>query len=581
MTELLAAAKIENGLFGLLREWCDALVRLQIDKPDDASLHGGILCPACKMIHGRCHEAAYPLLAAARRTGEKKYLDAARKLFAWGGNMLCPDGAVRNDAKSDWKGVTAFAAIALHDALFFHGGLLGDAERGQWEARLADMGRWLYKSLTVGARAYINYYAANACAMALLGRYFDIDAYRAAARELADYCFAHRSGSGLLYGEGSPHDTRTPKGCLAIDFGYNAEESLPCLCRYADTADDADAMEKCRRMYDSQLVWMLPDGAWDDSMGTRSFKWSYWGSRTADGCQDALFRLGRKDPVFAEAAWRNFELLRRCTHGGLLAGGSDYAENGEEICVHHTFCHAKTLAASLDAGTYAFLRTALPAQTIAPLLQYEETDTYRISDGEWIADITAYDARYKRGGHISGGSVSLLWHRRCGAAVAAGMAAFSLFEPFNQQIPRDPDTHRSPCPRIEADIGGKTFAQHFDYAASMRAETEDGAVKISVRASLCDIDGVPLPEDGGCLLTYILCGGSFRIKGSVAPARARQSRYILPIVSDSVAVSIQRGSMPDEPKRIFSPAPGFRCREWIILPDADGCFDIQLTVQNT
>ena len=28
----------------------------------------------------------------------------------------------------------------------------------------------------------------------------------------------------------------------------------------------------------------LPDGAWDNSFGTRNYKWSYRGSRTSDGC---------------------------------------------------------------------------------------------------------------------------------------------------------------------------------------------------------------------------------------------------------------------------------------------------------
>ena len=348
---MLTAETTDRAFFALLRDWCDALCALQIDLPDDA-LRGGILCPACKTIHGRCHESVYPLLYTAKRTGDPKYLTAAKKLFAWGETVRFADGSMRNDAKSDWKGVTVFAAIALHDALFFHGDLLDAPERAQWRTRLAGMGEWLYQNITVGAAAYINYYAANACAMALLGRFFDRAGYTTAARTLADYCLAHESENGLLYGEGRPHDARTAKGCLAIDLGYNAEESLPSLVRYAETVGDAAALGQCRKLYRAQLEWMLPDGAWDDSMGTRSFKWTYWGSRTADGCQDALLRLGRDDPVFAEAAWRNFELLKRCTHGGLLAGGPDYAAVGEPVCVHHTFCHAKALVGALDAGVY-------------------------------------------------------------------------------------------------------------------------------------------------------------------------------------------------------------------------------------
>ena len=33
----------------------------------------------------------------------------------------------------------------------------------------------------------------------------------------------------------------------------------------------------------AHLEFMLPDGAWDNSWGTRNYKWTYWGSRTSDG----------------------------------------------------------------------------------------------------------------------------------------------------------------------------------------------------------------------------------------------------------------------------------------------------------
>ena len=93
---------------------------------------------------------------------------------------------------------------------------------------------------------------------------------------------------------------------------------------------------------------MLPDGGWDNSIGTRNFKWTYWGGRTSDGCQAALNHLGKDDVAFAESALRNLELYKACTHQGLLMGGPHYARHGEEPCIHHTFCHAKVLAEALD-----------------------------------------------------------------------------------------------------------------------------------------------------------------------------------------------------------------------------------------
>ena len=483
---------------------------------------------------------------------------------------------MRNDRTSDWKGVTVFAAIALHDALFFHGDLLDASARQQWQTRLSGMGEWLYRNITVGSAAYINYYAANACAMALLGKYFDRPTYLAAAQRLADYCFAHESENGLLYGEGRPHDARTAKGCLPIDLGYNAEESLPSLTRYAETLGDADALERCRRLWRAQLRWMLPDGAWDDSFGTRSFKWTYWGSRTADGCQDALLRLGRDDPAFADAAWRNCTLLQNRTHGGLLAGGRDYADLGEPCCVHHTFCHAKALAAALDAGTYDFVLPDAAADNKTAAKYYPELDTYRLSCAGWIADVTGYDARYKRGGHISGGAVSLLWHKNAGAVIAAGMTEYALLEPNNQQLPQNADAHISPCPRIEAHVGEKTAAQLHDYGAQMQCETADDAVTIRVQASLCGLDTAALP-DSGCALTYTLRADGLTIEGAVPPVLAGCAQYILPIVRGTAEVTVLRGNLRGDVRDGFCLTPGFCLSETTIAPDKDGRFAVRIT----
>ena len=565
----------EKELFALLQAWCDALVAHQVSLPDDPTLDGGILCPACKMIHGRCVDALAPLLCMADRTGDETYLHAARRLFRWGENTLCADGSMRNDAKSPWRGVTVFHAVALHDALTRHGHLLQSEERAAWTSRLRRMGGWLYDNLAVGAHAYINYYAANACAMALLGNLFGDPAYLARARELADYCFAHVSENGLLYGEGSPHDARTPKGCFAIDAGgYNAEESLPCLVRYAEAMHDAAALDRCRALWRAHLPWMLPDGAWDDSVGTRAFKWTYWGSRTSDGCQDALFALGRDEPVFAQAARRNFLLLRACTHGGLLYGGPDLARHGDLPCIHHTFCHAKALAGALGAGLYDLERVPLPADD-PPMLQYcPENDTYRIACGDWRADVTGYDADNRRASHASGGAVSLLWNRECGAVVACGMVDYALAEPFNQQLPLDENEQRSPCPRIEAVRNGQRIAQHYDFGAVLTASETVGSVTVRADARLCD--AVHQPAGGTCTLLYTMTEKGLRIEGTV-PADAENARYILPILSEKARVDVLRGALSGEPEPIFCLSPGFAGREYTVLPDETGQFTVWIT----
>ena len=47
---------------------------------------------------------------------------------------------------------------------------------------------------------------------------------------------------------------------------------------YALMAKDTDLLTLVDRSMATHLEFMLPDGAWDNSWGTRSFKWTYWGA---------------------------------------------------------------------------------------------------------------------------------------------------------------------------------------------------------------------------------------------------------------------------------------------------------------
>ncbi len=92
-------------------------------------------------------------------------------------------------------------------------------------------------------------------------------------------------------------------------------------------------MPKVIYMSRAHLDMMIPDGAWDNSFGSRTFKWTYWGSRTSDGCQTILNALGKKEHVFAEAALRNVELYHKTTYDGLLYGGPHYKKYSDAAII--------------------------------------------------------------------------------------------------------------------------------------------------------------------------------------------------------------------------------------------------------
>jgi len=52
-----------RSIYGeLLQTWCDGLLSSQVTSIANPGLSGGLLCPACGLIHGRCGDAVYPLL---------------------------------------------------------------------------------------------------------------------------------------------------------------------------------------------------------------------------------------------------------------------------------------------------------------------------------------------------------------------------------------------------------------------------------------------------------------------------------------------------------------------------------------
>lgn len=112
---------------------------------------------------------------------------------------------------------------------------------------------------------------------------------------------------------------------------------------YALMAKDTDLLTLVDRSMATHLEFMLPDGAWDNSWGTRSFKWTYWGGRTSDGFMGGYYAMAAQHPEYLEAIHRNIQLLKKATSEGLLYGGMHYRVSGIAPCIHHTFGHAKAI----------------------------------------------------------------------------------------------------------------------------------------------------------------------------------------------------------------------------------------------
>ncbi len=581
----IGAARDTNDPYGsLLRVWMDGLLAHQVRMPNASRIDGGILCPACSIVHGRSGDAVYPLLSLAKLSGDDRYVEAARRVHVWSElNTSRDDGSWINDpVLSGWKGITVFRAIALAEALHRHGDLLDESTRASWRGRLRRAMKFLDGFITIDT-GNINYPISASYAYALSARILGETSHEVRARSLAHQSLAYFPARGLLFGEGRPQTGTTPKGCRPVDLGYNVEESLPALALYARLTSDKDVEDAVVASLAAHLEFMLPDGAWDNSWGSRNYKWTYWGSRTSDGCHGALALLAHKDRRFGEAARRNLELMRRTTRNGLLAGGPDYLAAGYAPCIHHGMSHAKALATIVDAKVEhpaSSSAIALPRDRPYGLRSWPEIDTHLVSVGDWRATVTGYDYEYPAAegvGHASGGALTLLHHRLHGTIFAAGMLDYKVVEVGNQQTPMN-SRHRSNIPGVYKNGNGARPIDASDSTARITTtRTAHGDVAIDVEhlvkgspdqagagagplrmrylfgartVTICLDIPVSVSGEGACFLLPVVCSKDDVIAASPNCVRIGKSGSIIEIRS-STMLTVRSSELA------FNLVPGF------------------------
>ena len=478
----------------LLDTWVEALLQLQINGKSDAVDFGGLMCPACGRVHGRVGDTIYPLFYMAQKKQQTKYLDAALLLYKWmEKNVSQPDGSWLNDpVKGAWKGITVFSSIALAETLRYHGSLLDNQFKSEIENRLRKAGDFIYNNFSIDY-GNINYPITASYGLSLVGTVLDITKFREKGRVLAHEALGFISkNDGFIKGEGGPYYTPSAKGCYSIDLGYNVEESLPALVLYGKFTNDIEVLDAVTPVLKNHMEFMLPDGAWDNSWGTRNYKWTYWGSRTSDGCQPAYALMADRDPRFYKVALKNTELLKSSTHDGLLYGGPHYLSHQVPPCVHHTMCHAKALTTILDHGVStvknSLTKVALPREKVYGNRFFQDIQTHLISIGKYRATVTGYDREYAmKNGHATGGALTMLWHEKTGPLLSGSMNEYKLQEAGNMQPDNDPRSMPL-TPRIELTKDGKLYMNISDLKASIDVKTVGGKVIVTSNAKLVDKD---------------------------------------------------------------------------------------------
>lgn len=596
----------------LLMEWVETLLSYQIHH-SNPSLDGGLLCPACARIHGRCGDAVLPLMYAAEKTSNPKYINAAKNLMKWMENVHQPDGSWMNDVNvSDWNGTTVFASIALYEALHHYGYLLDDSTKNIWQSRLLSAGEFIYNNDFIYSRRRegmrnmnVNYSASATYALHAIGKQFGRDDFVQKASQIAsDLKSFFTENNYFLFGEGPEIWKKTINGCFPVDLGYNVEESLPNMMFYARMTNDSALTELLQKSMDSHLEFMLPDGAWDNSWGTRSYKWTYWGGRTSDGFM-AGFAIpdADKNPEYYEAIRRNISLLKEATHNGLLHGGMHYKNFGMEPCIHHTFGHAKALTSFLALPVATPPRVSLPREKTYGVKYFKDIHTWLVAEEDWRATVTGFDAEYKvKGTHPMGGALSMLWNRKTGPLFAATMNRYSMIEAPNMQSYTQ-IYQMSGTPRIELLENGAMYSNLDDLETEITYYKEGNAHIFKVLTHLVDFQQAHSSlGDHAVEVDYIFDANNIVIQCRIPePFMEKGVRLTLPVISNpdekmerhSHGISIKKHSgdlilessnvlnieATETNGRIFNPVPGFCFIPIIVEPDSNGKIEVNMRVE--
>jgi len=342
-----------------------------------------------------------------------------------------------------------------------------------------------------------------------------------------------------LFGErGKGNDHKSPKGYYPVDLGYNVEESLPMLVMYGLRTKDTVVLDAARKSLEVHMEFMLPDGAWDNSWGTRNFKWTYWGSRTSDGCQSAYALLADKDSRFYKVALQNTYLLKECTYEGLLHGGPHYKTHGVSPCIHHTFCHVKVLATILDKGLPVSYNTLpdnikLPRENTYGVKEVLDVGVWLVSGKHWKATITDYDKEYSfKNGHPTGGALSMLWHNSMGPILASSMNKYRLFESANMQENFDPNA-TSLTLRFETKDG--VFMNVSDLQSKVQYQEFDDRIHFVTESKLVD-ENQESPKEGAIniRIEYIFTDNFVKINAQHNYENEEEVNFIIPVISPSI-----------------------------------------------
>lgn len=457
-----------------------ALMKNQITDSNNAD-YGAIRCDCCKCLHTRAGEAVFPLAVCHEHSEDFQYLKSAISLGNWLISKQHKQG-FWFETPISWNGTTVFQLMSLAEAYSILENHLTPLDRSRWLNAITKAASWVCSNMSKRF-ANINYIASASAALMLTYCVTGEGKLKSKAQKYARWVIKSVNKEGFIVGEGG-YIPLIGRG--GVDIGYNLDMSLGALALYAVLSNDDKVKSTLVKSLKLHLNFMYPDGSIDNSWGSRSYKWTMYGSKTAHGCQMALELLSDEDPVCKEASQLNLNYLKGMIRDGLVGyGPHSWWDKSFVPCIYPTFNRANAIAFALHYSP------AMKGDSVS-LANLEKADRIRlfksvnvclVNTEKFKATITGYRPTYVRLNRIistlrnlpthlaprnpfrgkiqtpTGGSLSYLWHRNFGVVQASSQAKYSPVEPMH--MPKI-DEIETLTPHIRVLKDGDIFANLYD-----------------------------------------------------------------------------------------------------------------------
>lgn len=467
----------------------DQLVSTQITDPNDSD-YGALVSPSTNPQpnprHSRAAEAVYPLAVAFKHTGDERYKTAAILLGNWLVGIQQEDGAWGENwpDHDGWNGTTADQLISLAGALNLLREDLKPAKRQAWETAISKAADFSLDRFP--GTSNINYTPTAAVGLVLAHR--AVEKPKAIWLEKAESLIAHVASKvnddNLITGEG--------KG---VDLGYNIAQTIGFIAWYGILQDSPETVDLAASVLKTHLYFMYPNGAIDNSWGTRSFKWTLEsGSKTAPGVHFTFGLLVNKDPTILRGARLALDWLENHSldaENRVVYGPHAYLhENSNPPSNYLTFARAQSIATAIEYGPEATELAPIPAEQHNWVQFFPTTETAVLRTEQVMATLSSYanNLRYPLETAVRGGSATVVWFEGYGATGFLQVSSQTEYRRIETKHMPDGIDPLPLTPRIETS-SGTYYTNLFDPDADLKVAELPAAIEVVSSGTLRSKDG--------------------------------------------------------------------------------------------